>query len=179
MLAPAPDAQQTTGVGYAGCMGERASAVPVTVCFVRSGGKLLLLRTAAWKDRFPGLWNGVGGHVRPGENVRAAALREIREEAGIEARELQLRAVIHETGLRGRDHLLFVFTTEVPQPIAGPPGQRRAEGELAWFERADLPWDELVPDLRALLPRILDAGEVLFGVQEFDGSDRPLRLEIG
>jgi 8-oxo-dGTP diphosphatase len=35
---------------------------------------------------FKGLWSLPGGHIEPGELVRAAALREVREETGVEAR---------------------------------------------------------------------------------------------
>jgi len=157
-------------------MPERAAVVPVTLCFVRSGDHVLLLRIASHKDRFPGCWNGVGGHVRTGEDVRAAVAREIREETGLEPRDLRLRAVIHETGLVGRSHLLFVFTAGVEKRDAL---RESHEGKLAWFELSALPWTELVPDLRTLLPRVLEAPEPLFGVQHFDGGDRSLALEIG
>ncbi len=52
------------------------------------------------------------------------------------------------------------------------------EGELAWFRPDEIPWAEAVPDLRVLLPRVLEGDELLFGSQEFDGSDRPLRLQL-
>ncbi len=157
-------------------MGERVGAVPVTLCFVRAGKHILLLRSAVHKDRFRGLWNGLGGHVRSGEDVRAAARRELLEESGLEPRQLRLRAVIHETGLLGRDHLLFVFTAHVDEREAERTPPSIPEGELAWFQPDEIPWAEAVPDLCELLPRVLEGDELLFGSQEFDGSDRPLRF---
>jgi 8-oxo-dGTP diphosphatase len=167
----------------------QTSVTPVVLGFVRAGDRLLLLRAGPGKDRFRGLWNGIGGHVRAGEDIRAAARREIREEAGLEVEGLELRAVIHETGLLGRAHLLFVFFASVAEALAreAPPsaeggasrGERPAdgEGELAWFPLQALP-HELVPDLHVLLPRVLAEDRVLFGVQEFDGTDRPVRLHL-
>lgn len=38
------------------------------------------------KPPFAGLWSLPGGHIEPGEKVRDAALREVMEETGIEAR---------------------------------------------------------------------------------------------
>ena len=159
-------------------MGERAAAVPVTLCFLRAGERVLLLRSAGRKDRFRGLWNGLGGHVRSGEDVRDAARRELLEESGLEPSQLRLRAVIHETGLLGRPHLLFVFTACVDESEAQRAPPPIPEGELAWFRPAEVPWAQAVPDLRVLLPRLLESDELLFGTQEFDGTDRPVRLRL-
>lgn len=159
-------------------MRDRARALLVTLCFIRSREGILLLRAAPSKDRFAGLWNGIGGHVRPGESILEAARREIREEAGFEARSLHLRGVIHESGLRGRAHLLFVFTAEVDVEQARRARASTVEGTLAWFPLDGIPWDHVVPDLRAMLPRLLAGEDLLFGVQEFDGADRSLRLRL-
>ncbi len=49
-------------------------------------GRLLLQKRAADKDTNPGRWDtSVGGHVRAGEDIREALLREAREELGIDA----------------------------------------------------------------------------------------------
>ena len=62
---------------------ERHTARLVTVSFVVHGGDVLLLRHPPGNDRFPGQWNGIGGHVEAGEDIRGAALRELREALGI------------------------------------------------------------------------------------------------
>jgi isopentenyl-diphosphate delta-isomerase type 1 len=49
-------------------------------------GRLLLQKRAMNKDTNPGRWDtSVGGHVRAGEDVHAALLREAQEELGIDA----------------------------------------------------------------------------------------------
>ncbi len=48
-------------------------------------GEILLQRRSMKKDVAPGLWDtSVGGHVDPGESPEAAALREMKEELGVE-----------------------------------------------------------------------------------------------
>ena len=48
-------------------------------------GEILLQKRSIKKDVAPGLWDtSVGGHVDPGETPEAAALREMKEELGVE-----------------------------------------------------------------------------------------------
>ena len=61
----------------------RHTARLATASFVRCGQRLLLLRHGPGSDRFAGRGNGVGGHVEAGEGLRAAARRELLEEAGL------------------------------------------------------------------------------------------------
>ncbi len=152
----------------------RHTARLVTVSFVLHGGDVLLLRHPETSDRFPGQWNGIGGHVEAGEDVRAAALRELREEAGVVPTELSLRAVCHEAGLVGHDHVLFVFVGRVATRAF-----RSAEGlELGWQPLAKLDTLALVHDVELLLERALVAKEPFFVVESYRDGDRPVKVEI-
>jgi 8-oxo-dGTP diphosphatase len=146
----------------------------VTLCFVCHGDELLLLRHPAGSRRFPGQWNGVGGHVEPGEDVRSAARRELREEAGLDVAGLRLRAVIHETGLLGEAWVVFVFRGESATRALHP-----ARGhELAWHRRDALGRLPLVHDVALLLPNVFAEGDPVFLVESYDGGDRPLAVRI-
>lgn len=150
---------------------NRWLTIPRALCFVRSGGDLLLLKHGAHKRVFPNRYNGVGGHIERGEDVLAGARREIKEETGLDVRDLRLCALYNidagaETGI-----MLFVFLAESDRRdvIAG------GEGELQWIPLADVYALDLVEDLPLLLPRILAMrpdDPPLFVHVSYDAEDR-------
>ncbi len=61
----------------------------VHVLVFNKSGEMLLQKRSLKKDVAPGKWDtSVGGHVNPGEDILAAARREMEEELGIENCEL-------------------------------------------------------------------------------------------
>ena len=88
-----------------------------TLLFVVRDGEVLLIRK---KRGFgAGKINGPGGRIEPGETSREAAIRETREELGIEALSPELRGELHFQFLDGYSlHCsVFVSTEFVGQPI--------------------------------------------------------------
>lgn len=151
---------------------ERHSARLVTLSFVTLDSCVLLLRHPDHGDRFAGQWNGVGGHVEEGECIRAAARRELREETGLDVPELVLRGVVHESGLLGNAHVLFVFTGVSRQrDVRSPEGL-----ELCWQPIAEIGALPLVHDTALLLERALGDGEPFFAVERYDGGDSRIEL---
>ena len=61
--------------------GERPLAVAIAALVHE--GRILLIRRA--RGDYPGLWGLPGGKVERGEHLSEAAVREIREECGVEA----------------------------------------------------------------------------------------------
>ena len=62
----------------------------VHMLLFNSKGELFLQKRSMWKDRNPGLWDSsAAGHVDSGEDYLQAARRELQEELGILAPELQ------------------------------------------------------------------------------------------
>ncbi len=55
-------------------MGECYTVYPRTLVFLIRGDEVLLIRRHAGARLFPGLFNGVGGHMERGEDVLSAAL---------------------------------------------------------------------------------------------------------
>lgn len=107
-----------------------------TLCYVRRPGRTLMLhRIKKAGDIHAGKWNGLGGKFEPGESPEECAVREIREESGLEARNLELRGFLTFPGFQGDDDwYAFVFVCrEVEGELIDSP-----EGDLHWIADADL-----------------------------------------
>lgn len=93
-------------------MGEEARQwVAVTVLVFR-GDRMLSMKRAATQDAGSGLWEGVSGRVRAGEDPVAAAHREVIEETGLRVK-IQARPVTAYAALRGGEPMtVIVFAAE-------------------------------------------------------------------
>jgi 8-oxo-dGTP diphosphatase len=86
-------------------------------------------------DMHQGKWNGLGGKFEPGETPEACAVREIYEESGLVARNLQLKGFITFPDFSNdEDWYAFVFVVREfeGEMIESP------EGVLAWVEDSKL-----------------------------------------
>jgi 8-oxo-dGTP diphosphatase len=160
-----------------GLQSDRYQAVPRVLVFVTNEDRVLLLRGSASKRIWPGLLNGLGGHLEAGEDPMAGAIREVREESGIELQpgDLTLRAVVSiDAGDPRLGILNFVFTAVCPsREVAAS-----HEGELEWHRKDELGALPLVGDLPWLLARIFDdaSSRILFARYSYD-RDGKLQIE--
>jgi 8-oxo-dGTP diphosphatase len=130
---------------------NRYQAVPRTLSFITCGDEVLLLRGAPTKRIWPNKYNGVGGHVEADEDIYTSAVREMREETGLDVADVRLRGILNidagqETGI-----IVFVFTARALGRDARP----SPEGTLEWVKQDQLKTLDLVEDLPELLPRVL------------------------
>jgi 8-oxo-dGTP diphosphatase len=152
---------------------HRYQVIPRTLTFITHGDDVLLLKGAPDKRIWPGLYNGVGGHVERGEGVLESARREIREEVGLDdPRDMALRAVVNvATSGANPGIMMFVFTASSPTRTM----RASAEGTPEWINREEIPGERCVPDLPHLLPRVLAMGPgqpPLYGRYWYDERDQ-------
>lgn len=120
-----------------------AKSIVATLCYVRSGGRTLMLhRNKKEGDVHRGKYNGLGGKLDPGESPDECVIREVREESGLNLLDARLRGVLTFPAFKdGEDWLVFVYTaTRFEGEIGDCP-----EGTLQWVadgKLLDLPlWE--------------------------------------
>ncbi len=137
----------------------------LTLCFVVRDGRILLgMKKRGFGE---GRWNGFGGKLEPGESVEEGARRELREEAGIEARALRPRGrLTFEYRHAGKTMEVRVFEVD------GYDGEIAETEEMRpqWFAFADFPYDAAWPDDRLWMPHFL-AGKDFTGTFTFSDYD--------
>ncbi|MDR2551520.1 MAG: 8-oxo-dGTP diphosphatase [Desulfobulbus sp.] len=116
---------------------------------------LLVHRNARASDQHLGKYNGLGGKMRADEDVLTCLRREIREEAGLECTEVQLRGTVNWTGFgpEGEDWLGFIFLITA---FTGVPKTTNEEGDLAWHAIATLDTLPMWEGDRYFLPLVFD-----------------------
>lgn len=141
--------------------------------FVVHGDRVLLRR----HDK-SGIWLSVGGHVEPHEDPTEAAVREVREEVGLDVelwdperiarthpdgtrdlvppRYVNRHPIVHGDAPPGHEHVTFVYfaRSAIDRVVEGD--DERSAG-WGWFTAAELDGLDLVPNVRTYAAAALAA----------------------
>ncbi len=143
-----------------------------TLCFVREGDKILL---GMKKRGFgAGRWNGFGGKVNPGENILEAAKRELQEESGLVADEMNLVGVI-SFEYDYQDYLTEVSVFDI-KSYAGVLSESE-EMRPEWFALGNIPYKEMWPDDLIWLPEFLN-GKKITASFVYDKDDKIVQQKV-
>ena len=110
-----------------------------------------------------GKWNGFGGKIKNGEKIEEAAKRELKEEVGINASEMEKIGVINFE-FTNNDEMPEVHFFRVKKWSNEP--AETEEMKPQWFDIKNIPYDSMWPDDKFWLPLFLEGknfrGKFLF-----------------
>ena len=106
--------------------------------------QVLLQKRADEKDSFPGCWDtSSAGHIPAGSDIKPSAVRELKEELGIEANENQLKEAgmfrirfteTFHNQIFDDNEIAFVFVYEEPVDLSELTLQKEEVSDAKWFD---------------------------------------------
>lgn len=137
----------------------------LTLAFVHRGIEILL----GYKKRGfgAGRWNGFGGKVEQDETIETGAKRELLEESGLEAINLEKIGILMFE-FCGNPQLLEVHVFQTNQ-FKGTPVETD-EMLPKWYDIQTIPFEKMWPDDVLWFPLLL-SNQKFYGYVIFDGMD--------
>ena len=144
-----------------------------TICFIFREGRILLQKKA------PGLfgegkWNGPGGKIEEQETPEQAAIREVKEETGLDVHGVEKRGVMTFQEKGETPFSVHVFVTE---QFSGEL-QKSPEGELRWFDTTILPYDNMWEDDKEWYPFLLRGDKFRGNVVFTEGFKKMIACKV-
>lgn len=143
--------------------------IKFTLCFIKNGDRILMLFRQKPPNQFK--WNGVGGKIEEGEDPTTACLREIKEETGLEVKDISLKGIVTWNDIGGM--YVFIAHSETEQVVSS------VEGKLEW---KTLEWilhsGQVVSNIPIFLPPMLEEeGEILEYAFTYDDNEELIGYE--
>lgn len=137
---------------------------------IKKNDKYLVLKRSSQSNHAPNMIHAFGGHVDHGENPLQAAKREIKEELGIEIKNLSLRAIVtevKESEPPQPDWVIFHFSADYDSSDF----IKTHEGELLELNQDNLLQQQMLPSFRYVVNHILNSDHIMFATYNYkDGQ---------
>jgi 8-oxo-dGTP diphosphatase len=122
------------------------------------GNQVLMMRRN--KEPNLGLWVAPGGKIETDESPYECAVRELREETGLTAHELQLRGIVSIVMPELEQHCMqFLYAVT---DFSGQLVTDEREGELRWWTEEAALQLPVPADVSVSLPKVLDMSETFY-----------------
>ena len=122
-------------------------------------------------------WTGVtfpGGHIEKGESFTASAVREVKEETGLDIKNPKLCGTVHWCH-KDTDERYIVLLYKATE-FSGELVDKTGEGEVFWINKEDFNNYQLSPNFDTYLKVFLSDDNEAFGLYNKDGDDEMIIL---
>lgn len=158
-------------------MGKRNIVVTLE-CFVKKGDRYLLLHRNPNKKIMPDVWMAAGGHREFNEGLFECARREVREETGLEIKNIRIK-VTGNAYLKDLDRE-FYFHMLVADYAGGELKSHTDDGELVWLTQEEIMGlGNLLAELKYVVPHIAsDNTEVISYKAVYEKGNEMISFEM-
>lgn len=153
--------------------------IAVTVeCFVKKNGKYLMLHRSPHKRIMPDVWMAPGGHREFNEGLFACARREIKEETGLDIKNLKIIAT-GNAYLQDLNQEFFFHFLEADY-AGGELIPESEDGELVWLTPEEmLKQDKMLAEIQEILPYLFsNRNEVISYSVVYRAGNELIELQI-
>ena len=124
-------------------------------CFIHKNGKYLMLHRNPNGRIMPGVWMGPGGHREFNEGLFECTRREVREETGLEIKNLHVKATGNAYAKDIDTEFFFHFV--LADYAGGKLKQSPADGEFVWVTLDEMKkLDNLLAEIHEVIPYVFD-----------------------
>lgn len=130
-------------------MQKKTEVLLCVAVLIRHGDRILLNKRR--NNRGAGSWAPIVGHMQFGESPEQCAIREVREETGIEIANVKFRVITNDVFEAEHEHYITIWMEA--DHVSGEPHVNAPdeESDVQWFN-----WDALPEPLFLSLQHVLD-----------------------
>jgi 8-oxo-dGTP diphosphatase len=142
--------------------------------FIRKDGKYMLLKRSPEKKYAPNFIHPFGGKLDKDENPFRGAVREVKEETGIDIKNLKLEAVVFEIkpdNTKPENWIIFYFSSDYDKGEL----KKTEEGKIVFLTVKELRNASLFPSTKKIIGNILNPKDgTIFTTNTYTGFESGL-----